>query len=98
MFKSLFDFKGSKLKKTYRALMLVGIIVAIVIAALGIKEILDIAHMKEVFGLAKTGKLVSGDVMLYFLKKYLVWSLAVMAVATIGFFVLRAKDRKAQAA
>ena len=98
MFTSLFDFKGSKLKKTYRALMLVCIIVAIVIAALGIKEILNTAHMKEVFGLAKSAKLIAGDVMFYFLKKYLIWSLAVMAVATIGFYVLRAKDRKAQAA
>lgn len=98
MLKTLFDFKGSTLKKIYKAIMLLGIIAAIVIAAFGIKEILNVAHMKEVFGLAKNAKLIAGDVMMYILKKYLVWSIAVIAVTTVCFYVLRAKDRKAQEA
>lgn len=98
MLKSLFDFKGSTLKKIYKGIMLLGVVAAIVIAAFGIKEILDVKHMKEVLGLAKNAKLVAGDVMMFILKKYLVWSAAVLAVAGVAFFVLRAKDRKAQAA
>ena len=98
MLKTLFDFKGSTLKKIYKGMMLLGVVAAIVIAAFGIKEILDVKHMKEVLGLAKNAKLIAGDVMMYILKKYLVWSAAVLAAASVAFFVLRAKDRKAQAA
>ena len=98
MLKSLFDFKGSTLKKIYKGIMLLGVVAAIVIAAFGIKEILDVKHMKEVLGLAKNAKLIAGDVMMFILKKYLVWSVAVLAAASVTFFVLRAKDRKAQAA
>ena len=98
MLKTLFDFKGSTLKKIYKAVMLLGIIAAIVIAAFGIKEILDVKHMKEVLGLAKNAKLIAGDVMMFILKKYLVWSITVLAAATACFYILRAKDRKAQAA
>lgn len=95
MLKTLFDFKGSTLKKIYRAIMLLAIVAAIVIAAFGIKEILDVKHMKTVLGVTK---LVAGDVMLFILKKYLVWSIAALAAGTVCFYVLRAKDRKAQAA
>ena len=95
MLKKLFDFKGSTLKKIYRAIMLLAIVAAIVIAAFGIKEILDVKHMKTLMGVTR---LVAGDVMLYVLKKYLVWSIAVLAAGTVCFYILRAKDRKAQAA
>ena len=95
MLKKLFDFKGSTLKKIYRAIMLLAIVAAIVIAALGIKEILDVKHMKTLMGVTR---LVAGDVMMYVLKKYLVWSIAVLAAGTVCFYILRAKDRKAQAA
>jgi len=90
MLKKLFDFKGSTLKKIYKAIMLLAIIAAIVIAAFGVKEILDVTHMKEVFGLPKTGRLIAGDVMLYVLKKYLVWSLAALAA---GFVTVRIAGR-----
>lgn len=95
MLKKLFDFKGSTLKKIYRAIMLLAIVAAIVIAAFGIKEILDVKHMKTLMGMTR---LVAGDVMMYVLKKYLVWSIAVLAAGTVCFYILRAKDRKAQAA
>ena len=95
MLKKLFDFKGSTLKKIYRAIRLLAIVAAIVIAALGIKEILDVKHMKTLMGVTR---LVAGDVMMYVLKKYLVWSIAVLAAGTVCFYILRAKDRKAQAA
>lgn len=95
MLKKLFDFKGSTLKKIYRAIMLLAIVAAIVIAAFGIKEILNVKHMKTLMGVTR---LVAGDVMLYVLKKYLVWSIAVLAAGTVCFYILRAKDRKAQAA
>jgi len=94
MLKKLFDFKGSKLKKIYKGIMLLGIIAAIVIAAFGIKEILDVKHMKTVLGVTRV---IAGDVMLYVLKKYLVWSIAILAVTTAVYYYLRAKDRKAQA-
>ena len=97
MLKALFDFKGSKLKKIYKGIMLLGVIVAIVIAVLGIREILDVVHMREIFGLPKTGRLIAGDIMLYVLKNYLVWSIAVLAVSGVAYYTLRAKDRKAQA-
>ena len=95
MLKKLFDFKGSTLKKIYRAIMLLAIVAAIVIAVFGIKEILDVKHMKTLMGVTR---LVAGDVMMYVLKKYLVWSIAVLAAGTVCFYILRAKDRKAQAA
>lgn len=95
MLKKLFDFKGSTLKKIYRAIMLLAIVAAIVIAAFGIKEILDVKHMKTLMGVTR---LVAGDVMMYVLKKYLVWSIAVLAAGTVCFYILRAKDRKVQAA
>lgn len=95
MLKKLFDFKGSTLKKIYRAIMLLAIVAAIVIAAFGIKEILDVKHMKTLMDVTR---LVAGDVMMYVLKKYLVWSIAVLAAGTVCFYILRAKDRKAQAA
>ncbi len=96
MLKALFDFKGSPLKKVYKAIMLIAIIVAIVIVGAGCMEIVDVAHMKEVLGMAKNAKLISGDVMMYMLKKYVVWALAVLAVGVACFYTLRAKDRKAQ--
>ena len=89
MLKALFDFKGSTLKKIYRSIMLLGVIVAAAITAIGCKTIVDMNFMKETLGVKK---LVSGDVMLYLLKNYLVYALAVV------LFVLRAKDRKNQAA
>ena len=95
MLKKLFDFKGCKLKKIYKGIMLLGIVVAIVIAAIGIKEILNVDHMKKVLDVTRV---IAGDVMMYLLKKYLVWSIAVLAVATGAYYYLRAKDRKAQAA
>lgn len=95
MLKKLFDFKGSTLKKIYKGVMLLGIIAAIAIAACGIKEILDVNHMKTVLGVTRV---IAGDVMFYLLKKYLVWSIVILVVATAAYYYLRAKDRKAQAA
>ncbi len=95
MLKALFDFKGSTLKKVYRGVTLLGVIVAAVITAIGCKTIVNMNFMKEALGVKK---LIAGDVMLYLLKNYLVYALAVLAVVAVVFFVLRAKDRKNQAA
>lgn len=96
MLKKLFDFRGSTLKKIYQAIRLLCIAAAIAITAVGLVEIVDVTAMKAILGV--TGKLIAGDVMLYMLQKYLVWALLVLAVGVVCFYVLRAKDRKAQAA
>ena len=95
MLKALFDFKGSTLKKIYRGITLLGIVVAAVIIAIGCKTVVDMPFMKEALGVKK---LISGDVMLYLFKNYVVYALIVLAVVAVAFFVLRAKDRKNQAA
>ena len=92
MLKKLFDFSGSKKMKLARAILLVGIIAAIVITAFGIKEILDVKHMKTVLGVTKP---IMGDVALYLVKKYLVWALPVLAAGIAAFLILRYQDNKA---
>lgn len=95
MLKKLFDFSGSKKMKLAHAILLVGIIAAIVITAFGIKEILDVKHMKTVLGVSK---LIMGDVALFLVKKYLVWALPVLAVSVAAFLTMRYQDNKANAA
>ena len=92
MLKKLFDFSGSKKMKLARVILLVGIIAAIVITAFGIKEILDVKHMKTVLGVST---LIMGDVALFLVKKYLVWALLVLAVGIAAFLTLRYQENKA---
>lgn len=95
MLKSLFDFSGSKQRKLARLCLLVGILVAVVIFAFGIKEILDVPHMKEVLGATRP---IMGDVLLYLSKKYLVWALPILAAGIAAFYTLRYLDNKKQRA
>lgn len=91
MLKKLFDFEGSKQRKLAKIILLVGMLVAIVITAFGVKEILDVNHMKTVLD---ASRLIMGDVALFLLKKYLVWALLILAVALIAFYTLRYLDNK----
>ena len=91
MLKSLFDFSGSKQRKLARALLLLGIVVAIVIFAFGIKEILDVKHMKTVLDMTRP---TMGAVLLYLTKKYLVWALPILFAGIAAFYTLRYLDNK----
>ena len=86
MFKKLFDFKLSKPLLIAKIIMLLCFAVAIVIAAMGIKEILDVKHMKEVLDAART---TMGAVLGYLLKKYLGWALLIAAAGGAGYLTTR---------
>ena len=96
MLKKLFDFKVSNRMKLAKIILIVGMLAAIVITALGLVEIMDIAAMKTALGVTK---LVAGDVFLFVLKKYLSWALLVFAVV-LGYylFVRYQENKKAVAA
>lgn len=94
MLKKLFDFKGSKLMIIARIILLVSILAAIVITAFGIKEILDVPHMKEILDAARP---TMGQVALFLVKKYLVWALPVLFAGIIAFVTMRYVDNKSQA-
>lgn len=83
MLKKLFDFKMSKQMVIAKVFMLVCMVAAIVITCFGFREIVDVPHMKEVLDMRF---LPMGDVLLYLLRKYLVWALALLFVG-IGAFV-----------
>lgn len=83
MFKKLFNFKLSKQMVIAKVFMLVCMAVAIVVTFLGLKEIVDVPHMKAVLDATRP---LMGDVLLYLLKKYLVWALLVL-FAGIGTYL-----------
>lgn len=91
MLKKLFDFKGSKLMTSARIVLLLCMLVAIVITGFGIKEILDVPHMKEVLDATRP---TMGDVLVYLTKKYLVWALPVLFGGIIAFVTMRYYDNK----
>ena len=95
MLKSLFDFSGSKQRKLARLCLLVGILAAIVIFAFGIKEILDVKHMKTILDATRP---TMGQVLLFLSKKYLVWALPILFAGIAAFYTLRYLDNKKQAA
>lgn len=83
MLKKLFDFKMSKQMVLAKVFMLLCVVAAIVITFFGFREIVNVPHMKEVLD---TGHPLMGDVLLYLLKKYLVWGLVVL-FGGIGTYV-----------
>jgi len=95
MLKKLFDFKVSKQMKLAKIILLVGLLAAIVITAIGLVEIMDVKAMKAVLGVTK---LVMGDVMIFLLKKYLGWALLIFAVVLGYYLITRYHDNKKAAA
>lgn len=92
MLKKLFDFKGSKLMITARIVLLVCLLAAIVITAFGIKEILDVPHMKDLLGVARP---TLAQVLTVLAQKYLVFSLPVLFGGIAAFVTMRYYDNKA---
>ncbi len=79
MLKKLFDFKLSKPLLIAKIFMLICFVVAIVIFCFGVKEIIDVKHMKELLAVTRP---TMGMVLDFLLKKYLGWvGLAVVAGA-----------------
>ena len=86
MLKELFDFRLSKPLLIAKIAMLVCMIVAIVITFFGLKEITDVKHMKAVLDAARPEM---GAVLLYLLKKYLIWALLVLFGGVGAFLTVR---------
>ncbi len=95
MLKNLFNFKVSEKLLVAKIVMLVGMLAAIVITAFGLVEIMDVKLMKEVLGATRP---LMGDVMLFLLKKYLVWALLILAAVVSFFLVTRYQENKKVAA
>ena len=91
MLKKLFDFKVSKQMKLAKIILILGLLAAIVITAIGLVEIMDIAAMKAALDVTK---LVMGDVMVFLLKKYLGWALLIFAVVLGYYLFVRYLDNK----
>jgi len=91
MLKKLFDFKVSKQIKLAKIILILGLLAAIVITAIGLVEIMDIAAMKAALDVTK---LVMGDVMVFLLKKYLGWALLIFAVVLGYYLFVRYLDNK----
>ena len=68
MLKKLFDFKLSKPLLIAKIFMLICLVVAIVIFCFGVKEIIDVKHMKEILAVTRP---TMGMVLDFLLKKYL---------------------------
>lgn len=95
MLKKLFNFKMSKQMVMAKVFMLVCMAVAIVVTFLGLREIVDVKHMKEVLDATRP---LMGDVLLYLLKKYLVWALLVLFAGVASFVGVRYAENNKKAA
>ena len=95
MLKKLFDFKVSKQMRLAKILVIVGLLAAIAITAVGIREIMNVKAMKEVLGVTK---LIMGDVLVFLLKKYLGWALLIVAAVLAVYVLVRYQDNKKAAA
>lgn len=94
MLKKLFNFKMSKQMVMAKVFMLVCMAVAIVVTFLGLREIVDVKHMKEVLDATRP---LMGDVLLYLLKKYLVWALLVLFAGVATFVGVRYAENNKKA-
>ncbi|MGN1369055.1 MAG: hypothetical protein ACI4WX_09320 [Aristaeellaceae bacterium] len=94
MLKKLFNFKMSKQMVMAKVFMLVCMAVAIVVTFLGLREIVDVKHMKEVLDATRP---LMGDVLLYLLKKYLVWALLVLFAGVATFVGVRFAENNKKA-
>ena len=94
MLKKLFDFKLSKPLLIAKIFMLLCYVAAIVILCFGIKEILDVAHMKS---LLETTKPTFGMILDFLAKKYLIWAIPVMVIGTGAYLVTRFMENNKKA-
>ena len=83
MLKKLFDFKLSKPLVIAKIFMLICFAVAIVIFSFGVKEIIDVKHMKT---LLDTTKPTMGMILNFLAGKYLGW-VGLAVVAGLGAYV-----------
>ena len=83
MLKKLFDFKLSKPLLIAKIFMLICFVVAIVIFCFGVKEIIDVKHMKT---LLDTTKPTFGMILDFLMGKYLGW-VALAVVVGAGAFL-----------
>ena len=83
MLKKLFDFKMSKPLVIAKIIMMICFVVAIVIFCFGVKEIIDVKHMKTVLD---TTKPTMGMILNFLAGKYLCW-VGLALVIGIGSFV-----------
>ena len=95
MLKNLFNFKGSKKLVLGRVILLVCLAAAFVVFAFGVKEILDVKHMKQVLDVTRP---LMGDVLSYLAKKYLIWVGLALVIGFGSFLTLRYQDNKEMAA
>ena len=86
MLKKLFDFKLSKPLVIAKIIMLLCFIVAIVIFAFGVKEIIDVKHMKT---LLDTNKPTFGMILDFLMGKYLGWVALAVVVGASAFLGTR---------
>ena len=83
MLKKLFDFKLSKPLVIAKIIMLICFVAAIVIFCFGVKEIIDVKHMKT---LLDTTKPTMGMILNFLAGKYLGW-VGLAVVVGAGSFV-----------
>ena len=83
MLKKLFDFKLSKPLLIAKIFMLICFVVAIVIFCFGVKEIIDVKHMKT---LLDTTKPTFGMILDFLAGKYLGW-VGLALVVGVGAYV-----------
>lgn len=86
MLKKLFDFKLSKPLLIAKIVMLVCFVAAIVITYFGLKEIVDVKHMKTVLEATKP---TMGQVLVYLLKKYEIWAGLLVVGGGAGYLITR---------
>lgn len=86
MLKKLFDFKLSKPLLIAKIIMLVCFAVAIVITYFGLKEVVDVKHMKDVLAVTKP---TMGQVLAYLLKKYEIWAGLIAVGGGAGYLITR---------
>ena len=86
MLKKLFDFKLSKPLLIAKIFMLVCFAAAIVITWFGLKEVVDVKHMKEVLNV---NRVLMKDVLIFLAKKYLGWALLCVAAGGAGYLTTR---------
>ena len=93
MLKKLFDFKLSKPLLIAKIVMLVCFAVAIVITWFGLKEVMDVKHMKTVLDAIRP---TMGAVLGYLVKKYVGYAAAIAAVGGAGYLITRYVENNKQ--
>ena len=86
MLKKLFDFKLSKPLLIAKIVMLICFAAAIVITWFGLKEVMDVKHMKTMLDMTRP---TMGAVLVYLVKKYVGYAAAIAAVGGAAYLITR---------